>query len=142
MRIDGESPSPRRSGPFQPRPAQFSAPFLGAPSPRFSHGADVNRGGTDVNRGVANVNCDGIDINRGGADVNPQLITYFPMNSVKLPGISGKDSRNYSDYMFSQITGSLTEFARNFRKLNLAILTHNQVDSLRIADYIDILKFR
>ena len=111
-------------------------------SPRFSHGADVNRGGTDVNRGVTDVNCGVTDINRGGADVNPQLITYFPMNSVKLPGISGKDSRNYSDYMFSQITGSLTEFAWNFRKLNLAILKHNYVDSLRIADYIDFLKFR
>ena len=64
------------------------------------------------------------------------------MSSVKLPGISEKDSRTYSDYIFSHIFGSLTELGKNFRKLNLAILIHNYVDSLRIADYIDFLKFR
>ena len=136
-----DRPPRAAAGRFSPAPPS-SGPILGVPSPRFSHGADVNRGGTDANRGVTDVNRGVTDINRGGADVNPQLITYFPMNSVKLPGILGRDSRNYSDYMFSHIFGSLTEFAWNFRKHNLAILTHNYVDSLRIADYIDFLKFR
>ena len=69
-------------------------------------------------------------------------ITLNSPNLGEFPRVFLDDDRTYSDYMLSQISGSLTEFGKNVRKLNLAILTHNEVDSLRIADYIGTLKFR
>ena len=55
-----------------------------------------------------------------------------------LPAIS----RYYSDYMIPQIDVSLTEFTWNFREVKFAIRQGNYADYLRIADYIEFLKFR
>ena len=55
-----------------------------------------------------------------------------------LPAIS----RDYSDYMIPQIDVSLTEFTWNFREVKFAIPQGSYADFIRIADYIELLKFR
>ena len=62
--------------------------------------------------------------------------------SNELSQTSQDNDRTYSDYMISQITGSLTEFTWNFRVLNIANPQVNYAYYLRIADYIGIPKFR
>ena len=44
--------------------------------------------------------------------------------------------------MIPQIDVSLTELTWNFRKVKFAIPQGSYADFIRIADYIDILKFR
>ena len=68
-------------------PHRSAAPRCAAVSPVLGQFCDeyINRHGIDVHHGGADVHRGGTDLNRGEAYVNPQLITYFLMNSVKLP---------------------------------------------------------
>ena len=65
-----------------------------------------------------------------------------PINPNESSRIFPQISRDYSNYMIPQIAGSLTEFTWNFRVLKFAIHQGNYADYVRIADYIDLLKFR